>query len=114
MNGIDSKYLIGYFKKKNGKYLKLDNGKKVKLFTVVDQQDMLTLTFTYSGKDLVIPFELSEDCITIYIPDGLEQGCFGTPIVKFNSFKNIGKGIEKLLTNWTERNDEFIELDWED
>ena len=113
MNRTDSKYFIDYFKKSRNEYIKLDNGKRVNLREVVVSQDKVTLTFTYSGKDLVLPFELSGGCITIYIPDGL-QGSFASPIVKFNSFKSLGKGIEKILTNWTERKDEVLELNWED
>ena len=115
MNGTDSKYLIDYFKKKSGKYLKLDNGKKVKLFTVVDCQYTLTLSFTHNSKVLVIVFtELYENYVTMRIPRGLEQGLYISPIVKFDNFQSIGYAIENVLTNWTERKDEVLELNWEE
>lgn len=115
MNGIDSKYLIDYFKKKSGKYLKLNNGKKVKLSAVVDCRFTLTLTFTYDNKVLAIPLtELYGNYITIHIPSGLEQGHYISSIVKFDNFQSIGYAIENILTNWTEGKDEIIELDWED
>ena len=115
MNGIDSKYLIGYFKKKNGKYLKLDNGKKVKLLEVVDCQWTLTLFFTYGNRVLAIPFtELYGDYVTMRIPRGLEEGYYMSSVVKFDSLQSIGYAIENILTNWTERKDEIIELNWGD
>lgn len=115
MKGTDSRELIDYFKKKSGKYLKLDNGEKVKLFAVVDCQFSLTLTFTYGKKVLVIIFTgLYGDYVTMHIPKGLEKGCYVSPIVKFDSLKSIGYAVEHVLTNWTERKDEIIELKWED
>lgn len=117
MNGTDSKYLIDYFKNKSGKYLKLHNGDKVKLFAVVKCQYTLTLTltFTYGNKVLVIPFTgLYGDYVTIHIPNGLEQGHYISSIVKFDSFQSIGYAIENVLTNWTERKDEVLDLNWED
>lgn len=115
MNGTDSRELISYFKKKSGKYLKLDNGKKVKLFAVVDCQFSLTLTFTYGKKVLVIIFTgLYGDYVTMHIPKGLEKGHYMSSIVKFNSLQSIGYAIENILTNWTEGKDEIIELKWED
>ena len=115
MNGIDSKYLIDYFKKKSGKYLKLDNGKKVKLFAVVENQYRLTLTFTHGNRVLVIPFNgLYGDYIAIHIPEGLEQGLYISPIVKFDNFQSIGYALENVLINWTERKDEILDLNWEE
>ncbi len=115
MNGTDSRELIDYFKNKSGKYLKLDNGEKVKLFAVVNCQWALTLTFTYSGKILVIPFDgLYGDFVTMHIPKGLEKGHYISSIVKFDNLRSIGYAIENVLINWTERKDEIIELKWED
>ena len=48
------------------------------------------------------------------IPHGLQEGIFMSPYVKFDNFQSIGYAIENVLTNWTERKDEIIELDWED
>lgn len=115
MNYTDSRELIDYFKNKSGKYLKLNNGEKVELFKVADCQYSLTLTFIYGGKVLIILFtKLYEDYITMHIPDGLEKGYFASPIVKFNTLKSIGYAIENILTNWTERKDEIINLNWEE
>ena len=115
MNGTDSRELINYFKNKEGKYLKLNNGEKVELFTVADYQYSLTLTFTYGGKILDIPFTgLYENYITMHIPERLEEGYYASPIVKFDNLRSIGYAIENVLTNWTERKDEVLELNWED
>lgn len=114
MNGTDSRELIDYFKKKSGKYLKLNNGEKVELFAVADYQYSLTLTFTYGGKILDIPFTgLYGEDITMHIPKGLEEGYYMSSIVVFDNLQGIGYAIENILTNWTERKDEIIELNWE-
>lgn len=115
MVGMDSKHLIDYFKKKSGKYLKLENGEKVKLFTVVENQYRLTLTFTHGNKVLVIPFDgIYGEYIIMHIPHGLEAGLFVSPIVNLHSLKSIGRAVEHILTNWTERKDEVLELNWEE
>ena len=116
MNGTDSEHLINYFRKKKGKYLKLNNGEKVELFTVADYQYTLILSFTYGNKILDIPLitELYGDCITIHIPEGLEEGYYISPYVKFDNLRSIGYALENVLTNWTERKDEVLDLNWED
>ena len=48
------------------------------------------------------------------IPRGLQAGVSISPYVKFNKLKSIGYAIENVLTNWTERKDEIIDLKWED
>ena len=114
MNYADSRELINYFKNKEGKYLKLDNGEKVKLSVVGYWEYSLTLTFTYGRKILVIPFDgLYGDFVTMHIPKGLEKGHYISPIVKFDNLRSIGYAIENVLINWTERKDEIIELKWE-
>lgn len=115
MDRVDSEYLINYFKNKEGKYLKLNNGEKVKLSVVGSQQYSLTLTFTYGNKVLVVHFTgLYCDYVTMHIKDGLEVGRYMSPIVKFNNLKSIGYAIENTLVNWIERKNEIIELKWED
>ena len=115
MSYADSRELINYFKNKKGRCLKLNNGEKVELFEVANYQYSLTLTFTYGGKILDIPFTgLYGEYITMHIPEGLEEGYYMSSIVKFDSLQSIGYAIENVLTNWTERKDEIIELHWED
>lgn len=111
MNGMDSEKLIEYFEHKSGKYLKLENGEKVKLSAVIKSQWILTLTFTYNNKFLVIPFSgLYGEYVTMHIPEGLEASRYVSPIVKFDSLKSIGHAVEHVLTNWTERKGETVEL----
>lgn len=115
MNIMDSEKLIEYFERRSGKYLKLNNGEKVKLSAVVKSQWVLTLTFTHGSDTLVIPFSrLYMENVTMHIPEGLEEGYYISSIVDFNSLKSIGYALENILTNWTERKDEIIELNWED
>lgn len=115
MNGMDSEKLIEYFERGSGKYLKLKNGKKVKLSAVVKSQWALTLTFTHGSDTLVIPFSgLYDDYVAMHIPNGLEEGLSTSSIVKFNSLRSIGYAIENILTNWTERKNEVIDLEWEE
>lgn len=115
MNGTDSKHLIDYFRNKKGKYLKLDNGEKVKLETVFANMYTMSLTFTHDNRDVYIHFDgLYGDYITIRIPHGLEQGYYISSVVKFDSLKSVGYAIENVLTNWTERKDEVLDLNWED
>lgn len=113
MNSMASEHLINYFRNKKGKYLKLNNGEKVELFSVADYQHSLTLTFTYSGKILDISFTgLYGEYVTMHIPEGLEEGRYVSPIVKFDNLKSIGHAVEHVLTKWTERKDD-IDLEWE-
>lgn len=115
MNYADSRELISYFKNKSGKYLKLDNGEKVKLCVVGDWGYSLTLTFAYGNKVLVISFSgLYKENVAMHIPEGLEEGYYISSIVDFNNLKSIGYAVENVLTNWTERKDDVIELNWED
>lgn len=116
MNGTDSKHLIEYFRNKKGKYLKLDNGEKVKLETaVVKSSYTLTLTFTHGSDVLVIPFgSLYGEYVTMHIPNGLQEGICISPSLAINSLKDIGHVVEHVLTNWTERKDEVIDLNWEE
>lgn len=114
MDYADSRELMNYFKNKEDKYLKLNNGEKVKLSVVGCWEYSLTLTFTYGGKILDIPFTgLYENYITMHIPERLEEGYYASPIVKFDNLRSIGYAIENVLANWTERKDE-IELNWEE
>lgn len=115
MDYADSRELINYFKNKEGKYLKLNNGEKVKLSVVGYWEYSLTLTFTYGRKILVIPFDgLYGDFVTMHIPKGLEEGYYARPVVKFDDLRRIGYALENVLINWTERKDEVLELNWED
>ena len=115
MDGTDSKHLIDYFRNKKGKYLKLDNGEKVKLETVFANMYTMSLTFTQDNREIYIPFDgLYGEYIMMKIPHGLQAGVSISPYVKFDNFQSIGYAIENVLTNWTERKDEIIELDWED
>lgn len=115
MDRMDSEHLINYFRNKKGKYLKLDNGEKIKLETVFANMYTLSLTFTQDGREICISFDgLYGEYITMIIPHGLQEGVFISPYVKFDSLKSIGYAIENVLTNWTERKDEIIKLDWED
>lgn len=115
MYDSDSRELIRYFKEKSGKYLKLNNGEKVKLCVVGDWEYSLALTFTYGNKVLAILFSgLYEENVTMHIPEGLEEGYYISSIVKFDNLRSIGYAIENILTNWTERKDAFIELNWKD
>lgn len=115
MNDADSRELIGYFKEKSGKYLKLNNGKKVKLFVVGDWGHSSTLMFTHGNKALSILFsELYEESVTMHIPEGLEEGYYISSIVKFDDLRSIGYALENVLTNWTERKDEVLDLNWEE
>ena len=115
MNGTDSEHLINYFRNKKGKYLKLDNGEKVKLETVFANMYTMSLTFTHDDRMIYIPFDgLYGEYIMMKIPRGLQAGVSISPYVKFNKLKSIGYAIENVLTNWTERKDEIIDLKWED
>ena len=121
MNGVDSKHLIEYFEHKSGKYLKLENGEKVKLSAVVKSSYALTLAFTHGSDVLVIPFgRLYEEYVTIHIPNGLQEGLCISPSLAINSLKDIGHVVEHVLTNWTERKDEnerkdeVLDLNWEE
>lgn len=115
MDRMDSEHLIKYFRNKKGKYLKLDNGEKVKLETVFANMYTMSLTFTHDDRMICIPFDgLYGECILMKIPHGLQEGIFISPYVKFGNLKSIGYTLENVLTNWTERKDEIIELDWED
>lgn len=114
MDRMDSEHLINYFRNKKGKYLKLDNGEKVKLETVFANINRLSLTFTHDGREICISFDgLYKEYVTMIIPNGLQGGVSISPHVKFNSLKSIGYAIENILTNWTERKNEIIELKWE-
>lgn len=114
MDRMDSEHLINYFRNKKGKYLKLDNGEKVKLETVFANINRLSLTFTQDGREICISFDgLYKEYVTMIIPHGLQAGVSISPHVKFNSLKSIGYAIENILTNWTERKNEIIELKWE-
>lgn len=121
MNGIDSEHLINYFRNRKGKYLKLDNGEKVKLETVFANMYTMSLTFTHDNREIYIPLDgLYGEYILMKIPHGLQAGIFVQPHVKFNSLKSIGYALEKVLTNWTERKDkterkdEVLDLNWEE
>lgn len=115
MNGTDSKHLIDYFRNKKGKYLKLDNGEKVKLETVFANMYTMSLTFTHDNRTIYIHFDgLYGEHVLMKIPHGLQEGIFISPYVKFDNLKSIGYAIENILTNWTERKNEIIELNWED
>ena len=115
MNSMDSKHLIDYFRNKKGKYLKLDNGEKVKLETVFANMYTMSLTFTHDNRDIYIPFDgLYGDYILMKIPHGLQTGIFMSPYVKFDNLKSIGYALENVLTNWTERKDEVLDLNWEE
>lgn len=115
MDRMDSEHLINYFRNKKGKYLKLDNGEKVKLETVFANINRLSLTFIHDGRKICISFnELYKEYVLMIIPHGLQGGVSISPHAKFNSLKSIGYAIENVLINWTERKDEIIELKWED
>ena len=124
MNGADSKHLIEYFEHKSGKYLKLENGEKVKLSAAVVKSSYtltLTLTFTHGSDVLVIPFgRLYGEYVTMHIPNGLQEGICISPSLAINSLKDIGHVVEHVLTNWTERKDEnerkdeVLDLNWEE
>ena len=104
MNSMDSKHLIDYFKNKKGKYLKLDNGEKVKLETVFANMYTMSLTFTHDNREIYIPFDgLYGDYILMKIPHGLQTGIFMSPYVEFDRLESIGHALENVLTNWTER-----------
>lgn len=115
MNSTDSKHLIDYFRNKKGKYLKLDNGEKVKLETVFANMYTMSLTFTHDDRMIYITFDgLYGEDILMKIPHGLQSGVSISPHVKFDNFQSIGYAIENVLINWTERKDELLELNWED
>ena len=115
MNGTDSKHLISYFRNKKGKYLKLDNGEKVKLETVFANMYKMSLTFTHDNRTIYIPFDgLYGEYILMKIPNGLQGGVSISPYVKFDKLKSIGYALENVLTNWTERKDEVLDLNWEE
>ena len=115
MNGMDSKHLIDYFRNKKGKYLKLDNGEKVKLETVFENMYTMSLTFTHDNREIYIPFDgLYGDYILMKIPHGLQTEIFMSPYVKFDRLDSVGYALENVLTNWTERKDEVLDLNWEE
>lgn len=115
MNGMDSEHLINYFRNKKGKYLKLYNGEKVKLETVFVNVYTLSLTFTQDSRKIYISFDgLYGEYVMMNIPHGLQGGVSISPHVKFDSLKSMGYALENVLTNWTERKDEIMELKWED
>ena len=115
MNGMDSKHLIDYFRNKKGKYLKLDNGEKVKLETVFANMYTMSLTFTHDNREIYIPFDgLYGDYILMKIPHGLQTEIFMSPYVKFDRLDSVGYALENVLTNWTERKDEVLDLNWEE
>ena len=115
MNGKDSKHLIDYFRNKKGKYLKLNNGEKVKLETVFANNYTMSLTFTHDNRMIYIPFDgLYGEDILMKIPHGLQSGVSISPYVKFDDLRRIGYALENVLINWTERKDEVLELNWED
>lgn len=115
MDRMDSEHLINYFRNKKGKYLKLDNGEKVKLETVFANIYTLSLTFTQDSREIYIPFDgLYGEYIMMKIPHGLQAGVSISPYVKFDNLKSMGYALENVLINWTERKNEIIELNWED
>lgn len=115
MDRVDSEHLINYFRNKKGKYLKLDNGEKVKLETVFANIYTLSLTFTQDSREIYIPFDgLYGEYIMMKIPHGLQAGVSISPHVKFDNLKSIGHALENVLINWTERKNEIIELKWEE
>ena len=107
--------LIDYFRNKKGKYLKLNNGEKVKLETVFANNYTMSLTFTHDNRTIYIPFDgLYGEDILMKIPHGLQSGVSISPYVKFDDLRRIGCALENVLINWTERKDEVLELNWED
>lgn len=115
MDSTDSKHLIDYFRNKKGKYLKLDNGEKVKLETVFANIYTMSLTFTHDNREICIPLNgLYGEYLSMKIPHGLQEGIFISPYVKFGNLKSIGYALENVLTNWTERKDEVLDLNWEE
>ena len=115
MNGTDSEHLINYFRNKKGKYLKLDNGEKVKLETVFANMYTMSLTFTHDDRMIYIPFDgLYGEYILMKIPHGLQGGISISPYVKFEDLRRIGYALENVLINWTERKDEILDLNWEE
>lgn len=88
MNGTDSQHLINYFRNKKGKYLKLENGEKVKLSVVFANMYTMSLTFTHDNRDIYIPFDgLYGEYIMMKIPHGLQAGVSISPHVKFDNLK---------------------------
>lgn len=111
----DSTQLKDYFRQKRGKYLKLSNGKKVKLINTIEESYVLTLVFKYDNKTLSIPFDkLYSEAISVHIPNGLEKGNFISKIIKFRDVNFISAVLNKVLTSWTEQKELLPELDWEE
>jgi len=111
----DTTRLKDYFKQKSGKYLKLNNGEKVKLSKTIEESYVLTLVFKYDNKTLSIPFDnLYSEAIAVHIPKGLEKGHFTSKILKFRDVNFISVILNKVLTSWTEQKELLPELEWED
>lgn len=111
----DSKQIIEYFRQKRDKYLKLNNGKKVKLINTIEESYVLTLVFKYNDKALSIPFDkLYSEALVAHIPNGLEKGHFTSKIVKFRDVNFISIILNNVLTSWTEQKELLPELDWEE
>lgn len=111
----DSTQLIEYFRQKRGKYLKLNNGKKVKLINTIEEPYVLTLVFSYNDKALSIPFDkLYSEALVAHIPNGLEKGHFTSKIVKFRDVNFISIILNNVLTSWTEQKELLPGLDWEE
>ena len=100
----DSTQLKDYFRQKIGKYLKLNNGEKVKLIHTIEEPYILILVFNYNNKTLSIPFDrLYSDVLVAHIPNGLEKGHFTSKIIKFRDVNFISVILNKVLTSWTEQ-----------
>lgn len=104
--------LVSYFLTNKGKYLVLENGKRVKLTQVEADGGSIDLLFLYNNEYITINFYTGrKNQIKMNIPKGLHY----TNVVVFESLDGIGKFLDRVLCNWTEQERETIKgLIWEE
>lgn len=104
--------IASYFLANKGKYLILENGKRVKLTQVEADRGSIDLLFLYNNEYITINFYTGrKDQIRMNVPKGLHY----TNVVVFESLDGIGILLDRVLCNWTEQERETIKgLIWED
>ncbi|WJJ57013.1 hypothetical protein vBSAP01_223 [Staphylococcus phage vB_SAP01] len=110
---MDSKKLIQYFGDRQGKKIILEDGSKVKLYSVNCTGYSLELTFLYDNETMAINIDnLYSDYVLMHIPKGL----YPHTVVKHDSSLGISFVLEKSLSEWVRqvKNDLVFGLEWED
>ena len=104
--------IASYFLANKGKYLVLENGKRVKLTQVEAVRGSIDLLFLHNNEYITIHYCTGrKDQIRMNIPKGLHY----TNVVVFESLDGIGILLDRVLYNWTEQERETIKgLNWEE